>query len=590
MEKSFSKKQKTGRYKMSKEKETVLYMKGITKSFPGLVANNKIDLELKKGEILALLGENGAGKSTLMNILAGLYQPDEGEIYIRSEKTCFEITDKVIEKLKNKVTDDKLKTLQTLTNKRFFLKELNDGLKKLNFTDEEIDMVREPAEKQLTIDSPGRAIELGIGMVHQHFMLVETLTVTENIVLGTKGLSFFPDINNLHRKIKELSTFYGLPVTPEAMIWQLPVSEQQRVEIVKVLYRGAKILILDEPTAVLTPQESKEMFIILKQMAEKGHSIIFISHKLDEVLALSDRVMVLRAGELVGNVPTESIKDKKELARMMVGREVVMEIEKPPLEREKREALLKITDLRALNDKGMEAIRGLNLSIAGGEIMGMAGVAGNGQNEFAEVLAGLRKATGGEIHFMGENITGKSAKEFIDRGISYIPADRLGVGLVPNLDMADNAVLKGYRKPPFSKNSFLCRSAIKDVVDSMIKDYDIKVADKSSPVRLLSGGNLQKLLLARELWGAPSVIIAVYPARGLDIGATKFVHHILLEQRKKGAAILLISEDLDETLSLSDRISVIHDGHIMGVMKAEDADKETLGLMMAGTVPEGMKG
>lgn len=505
----------------------VLQMKGITKRFPGIIANNKINLELKEGEILALLGENGAGKSTLMSILCGLYQPDEGEIYIRGEK--------------------------------------------------------------VNITSPKKAMDLGIGMVHQHFMLIETHSVTENIVLGTKNLSFFPDMKKLNSSIEELSLSYGLPVTPDAKIWQLPVGEQQRVEIVKVLYRGAEILILDEPTAVLTPQESEELFKTLRKMTERGHSIIFISHKLDEVMALSDRITVLRAGELVGTVPTSSIKDKKELARMMVGKEVLMELEKTSPEKEKREGLLEIRSLKAFNDKGLEALKGINLTISGGEIMGLAGVAGNGQSELAEVITGLRKISEGEIFLSGENITGKGVKDLIEKGVSYIPADRLGTGLVPNLDMADNAVLKGYRNPPYSRNIFLVKPAIDELVSSMIERYDIKVADIKSPVRLLSGGNLQKLLLARELLGEPVLIIAVYPARGLDIGATKFVHTVLLEQRKRGAAILLISEDLDETMSLSDRIAVIFDGKIMGILDGDIADKETLGLMMAGSIPEGTK-
>ena len=323
-------------------------------------------------------------------------------------------------------------------------------------------------------------------------------------------------------------------------------------------------------------------------MTKRGHSIIFISHKLDEVMALCDTITVLRAGELVETVPVSSVKDKKQLARMMVGKEVIMDLEKPSTDKNK--AILEIENIKALNDKGIEALKGVSLSISGGEIVGMAGVAGNGQNELAEVLTGLRKTTGGSISISGENMTGFSVIKFIEKGVSYIPADRLGVGLVPNLDMADNAILKGYRNPPFSKSIFLSRPDINKLVDSMISDYDIKVADKTSPVRLLSGGNLQKLLLARELRGEPVLIIAVYPARGLDIGATKFVHNILIEQKKKGAAILLISEDLDETLALSDRISVIYDGKIMGTLCGEDADKETLGLMMAGTVPEGISG
>ncbi|HPZ09364.1 MAG TPA: ABC transporter ATP-binding protein [Candidatus Eremiobacteraeota bacterium] len=521
-------------------------MKGITKRFPGLVANNKVDFDVKVGEIHALLGENGAGKSTLMSILSGFYQPDEGEIFINGQK--------------------------------------------------------------VRIKSPRESIELGIGMVHQHFMLVETHTVTENIILGLREQSLFTsvkkgskvlshnllfsvlmlfphikklDITKFNKEITDLGELYGLPVDPEARIWQLTVGEQQRVEILKVLYRGAKILIMDEPTAVLTPQETKELFKTLKKMTAQGHSIIFISHKLDEVMAISDRITVLRAGTLEGTVSTDSI-DKRGLARMMVGRDIITLLDKPAVTEEKKE-ILQVNNLKAFNDKGMEALKGVSFSIYSGEILGIAGVAGNGQNELSEVLAGLRRAVSGKILLCGENITGTSVRERIDRGVSYIPADRLGVGLVPNLDAKDNAILKGYRKPPVSEGPFLSNSAMEKLVNKMIEDYEIKIADKSFPVRLLSGGNLQKLLLARELLGEPGLIIAVYPVRGLDIGAAEFVHKVLLKQRERGASILLISEDLDELLTMSDRIAVIYEGKIMSILLIEDANKESIGLMMAGT-------
>ena len=501
------------------ENNLAVSMKNITKRFPGIIASNKVNFDVKTGEIHALLGENGAGKSTLMSILAGLYQPDEGEIFIRG--------------------------------------------------------------KNVRIRSPREAIDLGIGMVHQHFMLVETNNVTENIVLGHKSLGFFPDMKKLNSEITALSEKYGMPVDPQAKIWQLSVGEQQRVEILKVLYRGATILIMDEPTAVLTPQESAELFKTMKKMTEEGHSIIFISHKLDEVMAISDRVTILRGGAFVSTVKTVSI-DKKELAKMMVGRDLLSLMERPQGVKEQKE-ILKVEHISSLNDKGLEALKDVTFSIYSGEILGIAGVAGNGQSELSEVLSGLRKVTSGNIQLSDEYITKSHARELIDRGVSYVPADRLGVGLVPNLDACDNIILKNYRKPPVGKGIFISRTAMEGLLEKMISDYEIKIPDRKAPVRLLSGGNLQKLLLARELEGDPKLIITVYPSRGLDIGATEFVHKVILKQRERGAAVLLVSEDLDELISLSDRIAVIYEGKIMGILQRETFNKEAIGLMMAGT-------
>lgn len=502
-----------------RENNIAVSMKDITKRFPGIIANNKVNFDVKAGEIHALLGENGAGKSTLMSILAGLYQPDEGEIFIRGKK--------------------------------------------------------------VRIRSPREAIELGIGMVHQHFMLVETNSVTENIVLGHKNLGFLPDMKKLNSEIMALSEKYGLPVEPGAKIWQLSVGEQQRVEILKVLYRGATILIMDEPTAVLTPQESDELFKTMKRMTKEGHSIIFISHKLDEVMAISDRITILRGGTFISTVSTCSI-DKKELAKMMVGRDLLSVIERPQRTAEQKE-ILKVENISSLNDKGLEALKNVTFSVYSGEILGIAGVAGNGQSEMSEVLAGLRKVTSGTIHLGDHDITISSVKELIDRGVSYVPADRLGVGLVPNLDACDNIILKNYRKPPVGQGIFLSRPEMECLLEKMISAYEIKIPDRKAPVRLLSGGNLQKLLLARELEGDPELIITVYPSRGLDIGATEFVHKVILKQRERGAAILLVSEDLDELISLSDRIAVIYEGQIMGILTRENFNKEAIGLMMAGT-------
>jgi ABC-type uncharacterized transport system ATPase subunit len=492
-------------------------MRGIVKRFPGVVASDHVDLQVRAGETHALLGENGAGKSTLMNILSGLYRADAGEIYVH--------------------------------------------------------------DRHVEINSPRDAIDLGIGMVHQHFMLVDSMTVAENFGLGLKDLGFVPDMNQIKADIRDLASRYRLNVHPDAYIWQLSVGEQQRVEILRLLHRGADILILDEPTAVLTPQEADDLGRTLDRMAEEGKAIIFITHKLREVMAFSDRVSVLRSGANVRTLVTAETT-REELARLMVGRDVLFHID-----RERRapgDVVLRVHDLQVLDDKGLPALRGVSLSVHAGEIVGVAGVAGNGQRELAETITGLREAVSGEVEVYGQPTTNQSPDKLIAIGVSHVPEDRVGVGLIPNLPVSDNLALKGYRQPPLSRGPFLRPQAIRDFAARLIAVFDIATPTPATPVRFLSGGNLQKTILAREITAGRGVIVAVHPTHGLDVGATETVRRTLLEQRAEGAGILLISEDLDELLAISDRIAVLYEGRIMGVVDADDADAGEIGLMMAG--------
>ena len=493
-------------------------MRGIVKRFPGVVANDHVDFEVRAGEIHALLGENGAGKSTLMKILYGMYRPDAGEILIDGERVRFR--------------------------------------------------------------SPLDAIRRGIGMVHQHFMLVEPFTVAENVALGLpSSRRFVNDLDRVAARIRELAGLYGFRVDPNAYVWQLSVGEQQRVEILKVLYRGASVLILDEPTAVLTPQEVEGLFRTLRRMKEEGHAIVFISHKLNEVLSISDRITVLRGGRVVGTIPAADAT-REELARMMVGREVVFRLER--LEVEPGEVMLEIRDLWAMGDRGVPALRGVDLEVRAGEIVGLAGVSGNGQRELAEVIVGLRRPTRGRIRIGGTDVTGWSPAELIRLGLSYIPEERMRDGGVPEFSVEDNLVLKDHPFPPFSRGIFLNFPEIARYAERLIGDFDIRTPSRRTPLKSLSGGNIQKLILARELSRSPKVLIAAQPTRGLDVSATEYVRRRILEQRERGTATLLISDDLDEILSLSDRIAVIYEGRIMGVVRTEEADIEELGLMMAG--------
>jgi simple sugar transport system ATP-binding protein len=492
-------------------------MHNITKHFPGVLANDHIDLELYPGEVLALLGENGAGKTTLMNILVGLYRQDEGEIYVRGER-------------------------------------------------------RE-------IHSPRDAANLGIGMVHQNFKLVPTMTVTQNIVLGVVGLPLMPDMDQIAEEIHELSQRYQLEVDPHAYVWQLSVGEQQRVEILKLIYRGAEILILDEPTAVLTPQESHELEQIVRLMIEEGKSAIFITHKLGEVMRFSDRVCVLRHGEVIANRRT-SKTNPQELARLMVGRQVLFRLEKSACT--PGEPMLELHDVHALDDKGLPALRGVTLTVRQGEIFGIAGVAGNGQRELAEVVTGLRPITEGELRVGGRERANASPLAIIRDGVSHIPADRMGMGTVGGMAVADNIAMKGYRTPPLIEHGLLRPQRILDFARRMIEAFHIATPTPQTHIKFLSGGNIQKAILAREIDACEGVLVAVYPSRGLDVGATEAVRRRLLEQREQGRGVLLISEDLEELQTIADRIGVLYEGQLMDVLPAEEADVETLGLLMAG--------
>jgi len=490
-------------------------LRGITKRFPGVLANDHVDLDVYPGQILALLGENGAGKSTLMNVLAGMYHPDEGQIII--------------------------------------------------------------ADRPVRFRSPRDAIEHGIGMVHQHFMLVESITVVENVMLGLHHLTL--PTERVRQEIITLSQAYGMQVDPDAYVWQLSVGEQQRVEILKLLYRGADVLILDEPTAVLTPQESAELSKTLRRMATEGKAIIFITHKLDEVMTFADQVTVLREGHVVATLPIEATS-KEELARLMVGREVLFRLHKDVCQ--PGAVGLELEGVCALNDKGLPALHNVSFHICHGEILGIAGVAGNGQRELAEVITGLRPVTKGRIRVGEQDITNQSPRAIIEAGVSHIPGDRSHVGLVLNLPVSDNLAMKAYRNPPLARGPLLKQNALHRFARQLVESFRIVTPNITTPTRLLSGGNQQKVVLAREITAGRGVLIAVYPSRGLDVGATESVRRTLLEQRGSGAAILLISEDLDELTGLSDRIAVMFDGRIMGIVRPEKVTPEEIGLMMAG--------
>ncbi len=495
----------------------VVTMKGIVKRFPGVLANDHADFELRQGEIHALLGENGAGKSTLMNVLAGLYSAEAGIITVNHQ--------------------------------------------------------------QVEFNSPKDAIKAGIGMIHQHFMLVPSQTVTENILLGMDEPSFRMNLNQYDQKIADLGRRFGMEVDPKAKIWQLSVGEQQRVEILKMLYRGANVLIMDEPTAVLAPQEAEILFETLRAMVAEGKSVIFISHKLQEVMAIADRVTVLRKGKVTASgVPTKG-STRQELARLMVGREVVFQMEKN--KQEAGEVVLKVENVHAENDKGLPAVRGMSFEIRAGEIYGLAGVAGNGQRELSQLISGLRKCAQGKILLNGIEISNHPTQYAIERGLAYVPEDRTHVGSAPNLSVTDNVIMKNYRHEPISHGWMLDLPAAQHFAKELKEAYNIVVPTIETPVRLLSGGNLQRVILAREISGKPALLVAVQPTRGLDVGAIEGVHKLLLAQREAGAAILLISEELEELLSLSDRVAVIYEGRLMGEVR--DPDLETVGLMMTGT-------
>jgi general nucleoside transport system ATP-binding protein len=501
----------------------VLELKGITKRFPGVLANDHIDLRLEEGQVVSLLGENGAGKSTLMNILYGLYNQDEGEIFVRGEK--------------------------------------------------------------VTIEGPNDAIALGIGMVHQHFMLVPILTVTENVMLGMESTRRFGFLNRqvAARRIRETSNRYGLNVNPDAVIEDLPVGIQQRVEIIKLLYRNADILILDEPTAVLTPLEVEGLFEVIGSLVAQGKSIIFISHKLREVLEISDQIVVLRGGRVVGSTtPAES--DERDLAAMMVGRDVILTVPKVP--REPDEVILRVEDLYVRGDHDKMAVDGITFDVRGGEIVGVAGVQGNGQTELVEVLTGLRAADSGRVTVGGVDVTNATPRQITEAGTAHIPEDRQQDGLVLAYPIVHNLILNSYYRSPIAKGIVMQQEVMRERAERLVDEYDVRTPSIHTPVRNLSGGNQQKVIVARELSNPVKLTIASQPTRGLDVGSIEYIHTQLVRKRDEGAAVFVVSAELDEVLSLADRILVMSEGKIMGIVPARTATKEALGLMMAGVKGE----
>lgn len=501
---------------MEKGKEPVyaIECKGITKTFGSVVANDHIDLNVKQGEILALLGENGSGKTTLMNMLSGIYHQDEGSIFVSGEEAM--------------------------------------------------------------INSPTDAVSLGIGMIHQHFKLVEVFTAAENIVLGTKEKLESPKV--MKEKINAICNKFGLEVDSDKKVYDMSVSEKQTVEILKVLYRGARILILDEPTAVLTPQETEKLFKILRKMREQGNSVIIITHKLNEVLDISDRVTILRKGQSIETVVTAEC-DVNSLTELMVGRAVDLEIERPEVV--KKEAILKCVDLTIDSSDGTRGIEDVSFEIRTGEILGIAGVAGSGQKELCEGIAGLLKVKQGAILYNKENIVGKTPLEIISLGISmsFVPEDRLGMGLVASMGMTDNILLKSYKK---GKGPFIRRKPAKKLASELVKKLSIVTPGIETPVRLMSGGNVQKVLLGREIESCPNVLITAYPVRGLDINSSYMIYNLLNEQKKKNVAVIYVGEDLDVLLELCDNIMVLCHGKITGIVNAKKATKEELGILMTG--------
>jgi simple sugar transport system ATP-binding protein len=499
------------------ERAPLLELRGITKRFPGVVANDDVHFELAEGEVHALLGENGAGKSTLMNILYGLYHPDEGEIRMSG--------------------------------------------------------------KPVRISSPREAIDLGIGMVHQHFMLIPVMTVAENIVLGTEPKRGpFIDLDTAKERVADISRRFGLAVNPGARVESISVGQQQRVEILKALFRGAEVLILDEPTAVLTPQEASELFEVIGSLKEQGKSIIFITHKLNEVLEIADRITVLRRGKTIETVPREGATEQS-LAKAMVGREVLLRVEKTPAQPGK--PLLSVSDLTVEDSRGLEAVRGVSLDVRAGEIVGIAGVDGNGQSELVDAITGLRKPTGGQVVIGGEDVTDEGCRECFDAGMGHIPEDRQLRGLVLDFTLAENVGLHDFREEPNSRLGWLYPGAMIARAREWLQAFDVRGGGPGTLAAALSGGNQQKVVVAREIGREPRVLIAAQPTRGIDVGAIEFIHRRLVEERDEGKAILLVSFELEEVLSLSDRILVMYEGRIVGEYKP-DVTPEQLGIAMTG--------
>ena len=492
-------------------------MKGITKTFGSVVANNNVELNVKPGEVLALLGENGSGKTTLMNMLSGIYKPDSGSIFVEG--------------------------------------------------------------KEVSIDSPEDAKKLGIGMVHQHFKLVDVFSAADNIWMGKEkaGLKLKKD---RFSEIEEMAKKFGFDIDPQKKVYNMAVSEKQTLEIIKVLYYGAKVIILDEPTAVLTVQEIEKLFGVLRRMKAEGHSVIIITHKLNEVLDISDRVAILRKGEYITTVNTAETNEQ-ELTEWMVGRKIDLNIDRPVVE--KTRPLLEIRDLSIRNDEGATAIDGVNFYIRGGEILGVAGIAGCGQKELCEAIAGLRPIEKGQMIHQGDNIVGLPPKAILEKGISmsFIPEDRLGMGLAPSMSITDNMILKNYADV---KGPFVDRKAGRADAEQVIRDLGVVTPSSETPVRRLSGGNVQKVLLGREIKAGPNVIVTAYPVRGLDINSSYAIYNILNEQKKSGVGVLFVGEDLDVMLALCDKIMVLCHGKVMGVVHAHKTSKEELGLMMTGAL------
>ncbi len=502
--------------------DLALEVRGVTKRFPGVVANDGVNFALRRGEIHALLGENGAGKTTLMNIIYGLYRPDEGEIFVNGQK--------------------------------------------------------------VEINSPHDAIRLGIGMVHQHFMLVPVFTVAENLILGaevTRGPML--DLAAARQAVWELSEHYGLEVDPDAVVEDLPVGVQQRVEILKALYRQARILVLDEPTAVLTPQEVEDLFRVMQGLRERGVSIIFITHKLKEVLAIADRITVMRRGKVVGTTEP-ALTNEQELASMMVGREVLLQVEKE--EARPGETVLEVEDLWVEDERGLPAVQGVSFEVRAGEILGVAGVQGNGQTELVEAITGLRQPVKGTVRLGGEVMPFQNPRHLIEHGMAHIPEDRQKHGLVLSESVADNLVLCTYYREPFARRGVRQHRVVWENAERLIQEFDIRTPGPGVPAATLSGGNQQKVIVAREFSRPVKLLIANQPTRGLDVGSIEYIHRRIVEMRDKGAAVLLVSAELDEILSLADRIAVMYRGQIVATLDAKEATREELGLLMAGSKVE----
>ena len=512
-------------------------LEGITKRFPGVVANDDVDLRVERGSVHALLGENGAGKTTLMNVLYGLYEPTAGEIYVAG-----------------------------------------DGI--------ETDAEGDPISGRREFDSPRDAIDAGIGMIHQHFMLVDPMTVAENITLGeepTKWGGLAVDRAAAREAVRDLSEQYGFDVDPTARIGEISVGERQRVEILKALYRGAEILVLDEPTAVLTPQEVEDLFEVFDELTAAGKTIIFITHKLGEAMTAADDVTVLRDGHNVGTVPAGEAT-REQLAELMVGRGVVLETETPP--QEPGEPVLAVSDLRVRDDRGVERVSGIDLTVREGEVFGIAGVDGNGQSELVSAITGLREPAGGTVALDGTDVTTASRRERARAGMAYVPEDRQREGLVMSFDLTDNALLGNQHDPPFAEGGRIDWRATLTHTERICEAYDVRPPDPEAVAESLSGGNQQKFVVGRELRREPRCLVASHPTRGVDVGSTEFIHEQLIDLRSDDRGVLLVSSKLDEVRELSDRLGVIHDGELVAVTDPDRIDEETLGLLMAGERPD----